>query len=108
MISSHCEEERSDDEAISCKTAISLRSLRRGFSQKFDRSVLIVVSILLARYPDDLGPGTQKDVSGYTACFTAADVSEILLATYVGNQTLTHWHGCPLRAVVLPGMVGTG
>jgi hypothetical protein len=41
-----------------------------------------------------------KDVSGYTAYFTAADVSEILLATYVGNQALNHWHGYPLRAVV--------
>ena len=41
-----------------------------------------------------------KDVSGYTAYFTASDVSEILLATYIGNQALNHWHGYPLRAVV--------
>ena len=41
-----------------------------------------------------------KDVSGYIAYFATADVSEILLATHVGNQTLNHWHGYPLRAVV--------
>jgi DMSO/TMAO reductase YedYZ molybdopterin-dependent catalytic subunit len=41
-----------------------------------------------------------KDVSGYTAYFTPADVSEILLATHAGNQALNHWHGFPLRAVV--------
>jgi len=41
-----------------------------------------------------------KDVSGYTAYFRAADVSEILLATHVGDEVLNHWHGYPLRAVV--------
>lgn len=40
------------------------------------------------------------DVSGYTARFTLAEASEILLATQVGGQTLDHWHGYPLRAVV--------
>ena len=41
-----------------------------------------------------------RDVSGYTSHFTPADVSEIFLATRVGNQALNHWHGYPLRAVV--------
>src|SRR5215216_3651546 len=41
-----------------------------------------------------------RDVSGYTAHFTLDDMSEILLATYVGDQILNHWHGYPLRAVV--------
>jgi hypothetical protein len=41
-----------------------------------------------------------KDVSGYTAYFNYSNVSEILLATHVGNQALNHWHGYPLRAVV--------
>jgi DMSO/TMAO reductase YedYZ molybdopterin-dependent catalytic subunit len=41
-----------------------------------------------------------KDVSGYTAPFTPAEASEILLATHVGGQVLDHWHGYPLRAVV--------
>jgi len=41
-----------------------------------------------------------KDISGYTAYFTPAEASEILLATRVGDQVLDHWHGYPLRAVV--------
>jgi hypothetical protein len=41
-----------------------------------------------------------KDVSGYTSYFTESNVSEILLATHVGDETLNHWHGYPLRAVV--------
>ena len=41
-----------------------------------------------------------RDVSGYTAHFTLDDISEILLATHVGDVTLNHWHGFPLRAVV--------
>jgi Oxidoreductase molybdopterin binding domain len=40
------------------------------------------------------------DVSGYTARFSPAEASEILLATQVGGLTLDHWHGYPLRAVV--------
>ncbi len=40
------------------------------------------------------------DVSGYTAHYTPVEVPEILLATRVGEQTLDHWHGYPLRAVV--------
>jgi len=41
-----------------------------------------------------------RDVSGYTAHFTPAEASEILLATHVGGQVLDHWHGYPLRVVV--------
>jgi hypothetical protein len=41
-----------------------------------------------------------RDVSGFTAHFTSAEIPEILLATHVGNQELNHWHGYPLRAVV--------
>ena len=41
-----------------------------------------------------------KDVSGYTSLFTSDEVSEILLATYVGDQVLNHWHGFPVRVVV--------
>jgi len=41
-----------------------------------------------------------KDVSGYTVLFTPGEISEILLATYVGDQMLNHWHGFPLRVVV--------
>ena len=41
-----------------------------------------------------------KDISGYTAQFAPTEISEILLATHVGEQVLNHWHGYPLRAVV--------
>jgi hypothetical protein len=41
-----------------------------------------------------------KDVSGYTSLITPDEVSEILLATYVGDQVLNHWHGFPVRVVV--------
>jgi len=41
-----------------------------------------------------------KDISGYTAYFAPSEISEILLATHVGEQVLDHWHGYPLRAVV--------
>ena len=41
-----------------------------------------------------------KGVFEYTASFTLAQVEEILLATYVGDQVLNHAHGFPLRAIV--------
>ncbi len=41
-----------------------------------------------------------KDVSGYAVLFMPTEVSEILLATYIGDQMLNHWHGFPLRVVV--------
>jgi hypothetical protein len=43
---------------------------------------------------------TLKDVSGYTVHFAPAEITEILLATHIGDQALNHWHGYPLRAVV--------
>lgn len=41
-----------------------------------------------------------KGVADYTAQITPAEISDVLLATHVGGQTLDHWHGYPLRAVV--------
>ena len=41
-----------------------------------------------------------RGVADYTAPFTLAQVEEILLATYVGQEILNHVHGFPLRAVV--------
>ncbi len=41
-----------------------------------------------------------KAVSGYAQSFTLAEASEILLATHVGGEPLSHAHGFPLRAVV--------
>ncbi len=39
-----------------------------------------------------------RSVSGYFGDFTLAEAAEILLATHVGGETLSHWHGFPLRA----------
>ncbi len=41
-----------------------------------------------------------KDVSGYAVFFTPEEVSQMLLATYVGDRMLNHWHGFPLRVFV--------
>lgn len=41
-----------------------------------------------------------RGVLDYTAPFTLAQAGEILLATHVGEETLNHSHGFPLRAVV--------
>ena len=38
-------------------------------------------------------------VSGYFGVFTLAEAAEVLLATHVGGEPLSHWHGFPLRAV---------
>lgn len=57
--------------------------------------LLAQVKVLQARHRILL-----KDVSGYTSLFTPNEVSEILLATYVGDQVLNHWHGFPVRVVV--------
>jgi hypothetical protein len=41
-----------------------------------------------------------RGVSGYAADFGLESAREILLATHVGGEVLSHWHGFPLRAVV--------
>ena len=41
-----------------------------------------------------------KGISEYRAYFTLSQTNEILLATYVGDEILSHNHGFPLRAVV--------
>lgn len=38
--------------------------------------------------------------SGYSKTFTFREAAEILLATHVGGEPLSHAHGAPLRAVV--------
>ena len=40
-----------------------------------------------------------RSVSGYFGVFTLAEAAEVLLATHVGGEPLSHWHGYPLRAV---------
>ncbi len=41
-----------------------------------------------------------KAVSGYAHLYTAREAQDILLATHVGGESLSHAHGFPLRAVV--------
>ncbi|HXF84585.1 MAG TPA: molybdopterin-dependent oxidoreductase [Anaerolineales bacterium] len=41
-----------------------------------------------------------RDVSGYTAHITPAEIADVLLAMKVGGQILDHQHGYPMRAVV--------
>jgi DMSO/TMAO reductase YedYZ molybdopterin-dependent catalytic subunit len=41
-----------------------------------------------------------KGVTEYRAHFTLAQIDEILLATFVGEEILSHNHGLPIRAVV--------
>jgi DMSO/TMAO reductase YedYZ molybdopterin-dependent catalytic subunit len=40
-----------------------------------------------------------RSVSGYFGDFTLAECADILLATHVGGEALSHWHGFPVRAV---------
>ena len=37
---------------------------------------------------------------GYQHTLTLAEASEVVLATHVGGETLSHVHGFPLRAVI--------
>jgi DMSO/TMAO reductase YedYZ molybdopterin-dependent catalytic subunit len=39
-------------------------------------------------------------ITGYAHILPNAEAEQILLATQVGGETLEHWHGYPLRAVV--------
>jgi DMSO/TMAO reductase YedYZ molybdopterin-dependent catalytic subunit len=40
-----------------------------------------------------------RSVSGYLGIFTLAEAADVLLATHVEGEALSHWHGFPLRAV---------
>lgn len=39
-------------------------------------------------------------VTGYTQVFSLQEAQHILIATHVGGEALSHWHGAPARAVV--------
>ncbi len=70
------------------------------YSTQIWRGVLLADLLSQAGIQEERHRIILKDVSGYTALFTPVDVPEILLATYVGDQALNHWHGYPVRAVV--------
>jgi hypothetical protein len=42
----------------------------------------------------------MTSVTGYSQVFTLEEARQILIATQVGGQPLSHWHGAPARAVV--------
>ena len=48
---------------------------------------------------------TVRSATGYFRRFSLAESEGYLLATNVGEETLTHWHGYPLR-LVAPGKRG--
>jgi len=70
------------------------------YSTQVWRGIRLVDLLAQAMPPHEKVGIILKDVSGYTARFTPAEASEILLATHVSGQVLDHWHGYPLRAVV--------
>ena len=65
----------------------------------------------LRRVLDQAGPlpgaasVTVKSVTGYNRRFSMSEVDELLLAARVGDETLSHPHGFPLR-LVAPGRRG--
>ena len=70
------------------------------YSTQIWRGVRLIDLLTRAEVQGETIGITLTDVSGYTASFTPAEASEILLATHVGDQVLDHQHGYPLRAVV--------
>ena len=53
----------------------------------------------------DAASVTVRSVTGYTRRFSIDETDELLLATTVGDETLSHRHGFPLR-LVAPGRRG--
>ena len=53
----------------------------------------------------DAASVTFRSVTGYTRRFSIDEADELLLATTVGDETLSHRHGFPLR-LVAPGRRG--
>ena len=53
----------------------------------------------------DAASVTVRSVTGYTRRFSIDETAELLLATTVGDETLSHRHGFPLR-LVAPGRRG--
>lgn len=41
-----------------------------------------------------------KSITGYGQVFSFKEAQTILIATHVGGEALSHWHGAPARAVV--------
>src|SRR5215216_678304 len=70
------------------------------YSRQLWRGIRLIDLLAQAEVQEEMYRLVLKDVSGFAAYFTPTDISEIVLATHVGDQALNHWHGYPLRAVV--------
>ena len=55
-------------------------------------------------WPDQIHPDALAvrltSVTGYGQVFSLQEARLILIATHVGGEVLSHWHGAPARAVV--------
>jgi DMSO/TMAO reductase YedYZ molybdopterin-dependent catalytic subunit len=70
------------------------------YSTQVWRGVRLVDLLARAGVQPPVGSLRIGTISGYLADFPLAEANEILLATHVGGETLTHGHGYPVRAVV--------
>ena len=59
----------------------------------------------LAGVKPQAGSITVRSVTGYFRRFSLDEADRYILATKVGNESLSHWHGFPLR-LVAPGKRG--
>ena len=59
----------------------------------------------LAGVKPQAGSITVRSVTGYFRRFSLDEAERYILATRVGNESLSHWHGFPLR-LVAPGKRG--
>ena len=91
-----------DDVLALCNSEITATIDCTGgwYSTQIWRGVRLIDLLAKAEVQEQMYRLTFTDVSGYVASFTSSEISEILLATHVGDKVLNHWHGYPLRAVV--------
>ena len=69
------------------------------FSTQTWQGVSLMSLLETAGVRPEAGIVRLHSASGYFGVFTVAEAAEVLLATHVGGEPLSHWHGFPLRAV---------
>lgn len=70
------------------------------YSQQIWSGVPLVDLLRIAQPQDDVRYVSLVGVSGYRKDIPMAEARQILLATHVGGEPISHPHGAPLRAVV--------
>jgi DMSO/TMAO reductase YedYZ molybdopterin-dependent catalytic subunit len=65
----------------------------------------VPLSALLANVPDATRSIVVRSQTGYTRRFPIDETGELVLATHVGGELLSHGHGFPTR-LVAPGYRG--